>query len=122
MLLDKISKMDSHVLRGLMVAGVGLVGSVVALFGHISAAQFMAKALPVIDSADVLLGAAGLAWAAYARVNLPNPPLSNGAIVRRDAAVAAGKLQTREPTIAPAPALDNKPPAGNDRPTSKETI
>lgn len=80
-MLDKIAKLDAAVIRALLVAVAGLIGVVLSFFG-IDEAAFGQKAERVIDALSMVLIAGGLAWAAYARVNLPTPPISDSAVTK----------------------------------------
>lgn len=78
-MLEKIAKLDAAVIKALLLAFVGLIGVVAGLFG-VDEVAFGAKASRLVDSISTLLIAGGLAWAAYARVNLPTPPISDKAV------------------------------------------
>lgn len=97
-MLEKMLKMDSQVLRALLLAAVGFVGVVGSLFG-LDEAVFNASAGRVLESFLTLITAVGIGWAWYARTKLPNPPLSEAAVTktadllatqRYEAAVKAG--------------------------------
>lgn len=81
MVLQKISKLDAGVIRGLLVASSGLIGQIAVLFG-VDEKLFNEHAGKIIDSIPPLWIALGLLWAGYARINLPNPPLSKKAVKR----------------------------------------
>lgn len=90
-MLEKIAKLDSLVLRGLAVALIGLIGKILALAG-VDEMVFSAKASEIVDAALTLITSAGVLYAAYARINHPNPPLSDKAVERTEQLIAAGKL------------------------------
>jgi hypothetical protein len=88
--------LQSGVIRGLLVAAVGLLGSILGLFG-VSEVAFAAKGAQVVDALSNFLIASGVAYATYARVALPTPPITEGAAaatVARQAQAdeAAGRL------------------------------
>lgn len=79
--MDKISKLDSNVIRGLLVAIVGLIGSVLHACG-LDSSLFSERAEPIVDAICTLITAIGTAWAMYARLFLPTPPLTDEALLR----------------------------------------
>lgn len=87
-MLAKIFMLESGVIRGLLVAFVGLLGSVAALFGA-NATAFGAKAGPIIDGVSALLTAGGLMYAAWTRTTKPNPPLTDTAVIATSARLEA---------------------------------
>lgn len=93
-MLEKISKLDSQVLRALFVAAAGLIGTIASYFG-VSEEVFGRESGRLVDALLLLLSTGGIAWAAYARISKPNPPLSDQALVRTEEMVQEGKLQTR---------------------------
>lgn len=80
-MLEKIAMLDSLVLRGLAVALIGLIGKVLALFG-LNEILFSTKASAIVDAALTVITAAGVVYAAYARINHPNPPISDAAVAK----------------------------------------
>lgn len=90
-MLEKIAKLDSLVLRGLAVALIGLIGKILALAG-VDEMVFSAKASDIVDAALTVITTAGVLYAAYARINHPNPPLSDAAVEKTQALIDAGKL------------------------------
>ncbi len=80
-MLEKILLLESGVIRGLLVAFVGLVGSLASLFG-VDEALFGAKAGPIVDGIVALLAAGGLFYAAWARATKPNPPITETAVAK----------------------------------------
>lgn len=90
-MLEKIAKLDSLVLRGLAVALIGLIGKILSLAG-VDEMLFSAKANEIVDAALTVLTTAGVLYAAYARINRPNPPLSDAAVAKTQQMVAEGKL------------------------------
>jgi hypothetical protein len=91
-MLEKFAKLDSLVLRGLLVAAVGFIGVVLSLFG-VSEGMFSEKAMKVVDAGMTLLTAVGLLYAANARINKPNPPLSDKAVAETARMVQDGTLK-----------------------------
>jgi hypothetical protein len=70
---------------------VGFIGVVLSLFG-VSEGMFSEQAMKVVDAGMALLTAVGLLYAANARINKPNPPLSDAAIAKTEQMIAEGKL------------------------------
>lgn len=87
--MDKISKLDSQVIRGLLVAIVGLVGSILSAFG-VDSALFSERAGPIIDALCTLITALGTGWAMYARLFLPTPPITDSAAVKTEERLRQG--------------------------------
>jgi hypothetical protein len=92
-MLDKIAKLDAAVIRALLVAAVGVLGVVLGFFG-VNEDVFNAQAARFVDALSLLFTAGGVAWAAWARINLPNPPLSDKAVTKSQAMVT--KSQSTE--------------------------
>lgn len=92
-MLDKIAKLDSQVVRAMLVAIVGMVTSLIAGFG-LDTTELTTKSQAIIDGIGNALTAFGVAWGLWARINNPNPPLSDKAVVKTEQMVAQGKLQT----------------------------
>jgi hypothetical protein len=90
-MLEKIAKLDSLVLRGLAVALIGLIGKILALAG-VDEMLFSAKASEIVDAVLTVITAAGVLYAAHARINKPNPPLSDAAVVKTQQMIDEGKL------------------------------
>lgn len=80
-MLQKIALMDAAVIRGLLVAVVGLLGLVLSFFG-VDENLFSDKAERVVDALMLVLTAGGLFWAGWARVSLPTPPVSDKAVAK----------------------------------------
>lgn len=76
--MDNIAKLDSQVVRALLVAIAGLIGTVASFFG-INEATFGEAAGRIIDAVCLLLTAGGAFWAMWARLYLPTPPLTDAA-------------------------------------------
>lgn len=95
-MLEKIAKLDAAVVRALLVAVVGLIGTVLSFFG-IDEAAFGEKGGRLVDGISTLLIAAGVFWAMYARINQPTPPLSDNAVAKTQQLIAQGKLQETKP-------------------------
>lgn len=81
-MLDKIAKLDSGIIRALLIAGAAFIGGILRLFGVVDEKSFNENAIHVIDLLITFLGAAAGLYIAYARINLPNPPLSDSAVVK----------------------------------------
>lgn len=77
-MLKQISMMEAGVIRGLLVAIVGVLGLVLRLFG-VDVDAFSDKAEQFIDALMALLAAGGLFYAGYSRVTKPTPPISDEA-------------------------------------------
>jgi hypothetical protein len=90
-MLEKIAKLDSLVLRGLAVALIGLIGKILALAG-VDEMLFSTKASEIVDALLTVITAAGVLYAGYARINKPNPPLSDSAVAKTEQMIADGKL------------------------------
>lgn len=108
MLLAKIAKLDSHTVRGLLVALFGGLSTLAIVVFHISQTKYEAFAQIFIDTTCSLITVVGGFYALWARISLPNPPLSDTAVKKIDEAVASGKLQTR-PTVPLATPQPEKP-------------
>lgn len=94
-MLEQIAKLDSLVLRGLAVAAIGLIGKILSLCG-VDETLFSVKASEIVDAALTLITAGGVAYAAYARINHPNPPLSESAVVKTQAMLEVQKQERSE--------------------------
>lgn len=81
-MLDKIAKLDSGIIRALLVAGAAFIGGILRLFGVVDEKSFNDTAIHVIDLGITFLGAAAGLYIAYARINLPTPPLSDAAVLK----------------------------------------
>jgi hypothetical protein len=84
--------LQSGVIRGLLAALVGLVGSILGIFG-VPEAAFAAKGAQVVEALSNFLIAAGVVYAAWARVSLPTPPLTQTAEAKTIARQAAADEQ-----------------------------
>jgi hypothetical protein len=80
-MLEKIFLLESGVIRGLLVALVGLAGVIASMFG-IDQALFNAKASQLVDALNVVLVAGGVFYAGWARATKPNPPITDGAVAK----------------------------------------
>lgn len=74
--MDKIPWYKSNTLRGLLVAAITLI----AQKAGIADAVGDADAAKLVDLALGLVEGAAMAYAAYARVRHPTPPVSNAAV------------------------------------------
>lgn len=90
-MLEVIAKMDSAVIRALLVAAVGVIGMILSFLG-VDGSRFGENAEKFIDALLLLLSTGGIAWAAYARLMKPTPPLTETAKAETIRQVAAGKL------------------------------
>jgi hypothetical protein len=90
-MLEKIAKLDSLVLRGLAVALIGLIGKILSLAG-VDEMVFSTKASEIVDALLTVITTAGVLYAAYARINKPNPPLSDAAVAKTQEMVDDGRL------------------------------
>jgi hypothetical protein len=90
-MLEKISKLDSAVLRALLVAFVGLVGAILRAFG-VGSEMFDKSAMELVDQVMLFITACAVLYAAYARISKPNPPLSDRAVTETQRLVDEGKL------------------------------
>ena len=91
-MLEKISKLDSQVLRALLVVFIGLVGAIMRAFG-IGDESFSKAALEIVDQLILFVAAVAALYAAYARVAKPNPPLSDAAVRETQRLLDEGKLK-----------------------------
>lgn len=91
-MLEKFAKLDSLVLRGLAVALIGLIGKILALFG-LDEMLFSTKASEIVDALLTVITAAGVLYAAHARINKPNPPLSDKAVEETARMLQDGSLK-----------------------------
>lgn len=89
--LDKLSKLKSETLRAIAITAIPVFGMIVGAFGW-DEGIFSAKAALVIDRVLALWTALGLAYIADARINKPNPPLSDKAVDATMRLVDEGKL------------------------------
>jgi hypothetical protein len=81
-MLEKIAKLDAAVVKALLLAFAGLLGTLLDTVGLIDPTTFGVKAAGIVDAVSNFLIAVGLAWAMYARVNLPTPPISDTAVAK----------------------------------------
>lgn len=91
-MLEIIKKLDSGTVRGLIVATIPLLVLIASFFG-IDEAVFQAQLEGWGEKLVALVSLLGIAWAAYARVFKPTPPLTEKALQETQRMVAAGKLQ-----------------------------
>lgn len=90
-MLEKIAMLDSRVLRALLVAFAGLVGAILRAFG-VGSDLFEKNIMELIDQVMLVLTTLAVVYAAYARINHPNPPLSDTAVEKTQQMIADGKL------------------------------
>lgn len=79
-MLDKIAKLDAHVIRALLVVFVGFIGTVGGTLGFLDPDKFSAAALKIVEGISELLIGLGVAYAWYARTYMPTPPISDHAV------------------------------------------
>lgn len=106
-MLDFFSKLDSNVLRGLLVAVASLVGLIVNSVFNISEEAWGEKAEKIIDAVIQIIALGGAIWAGYARINQPNPNLSVTANEKEAKMVAEGKIPEH---LATKGVVDAMPP------------
>jgi hypothetical protein len=79
--MEKLPWYKSNTLRGLLVAGLALIAQKLGIadaFGDADAAKVVDLAMGVVESL-------ALAYAAYARISQPTPPVTDLAIARTNA-------------------------------------
>jgi hypothetical protein len=96
--MNPIAWLESGVLKGLLVAGAGLVGVILSFFG-VDEALFNKDAARLIDALSTLLAAAGVVYAAYARATKPNPPITEGAANKQAVRIEEEKRLVRSPWL-----------------------
>jgi hypothetical protein len=77
-MLEIIKKLDSGTVRGLIVATIPLIVLIASFFG-VDEALFSTQLEGIGEKIVALVSLAGVAWAAYARVFKPTPPLTETA-------------------------------------------
>jgi len=87
--MDNIAKLDSQVVRALLVAIAGLAGIIASYFG-ISEEVFNEQAVRIIDAACLIMTTGGAAWAMWARLYLPTPPLTDAAAAKTEDRIRQG--------------------------------
>jgi hypothetical protein len=80
-MLDKIAKLDAAVVKALLVAIVGLIGSILGALG-VNEDAFGTRAAVIVEALSNVLIAFGVFWGLYARINLPTPPVSDAAVAK----------------------------------------
>ena len=78
-MLERVPVLDSQVIRGLIVAGVGVVGVICSFFGVDEALFSSEKVSKLADGVATLATLIGVLWASWARVTKPTPPLTKAA-------------------------------------------
>lgn len=101
-MLEVIKKLDSATIRGLIVATIPLLVLIASFFG-VDEALFQAKLEGLGEKLVALVSLAGVAWAAYARLFKPTPPLTETAKAKTAEMVAQEKLN-----VDSAPITSNK--------------
>lgn len=92
-MLDKIAKLDSTTVKALLVAILGIVVSLVGAFG-LDTTAITERSQAIIDAIGNAVTGFAVAYALWARITRPNPPLSDQAVVKTKVMVAEGKLAT----------------------------
>lgn len=82
-MLDKISKLDSGTIRGLIVATIPLLVLLASLFG-IDEAVFKVQLEEYGEKIVALITLFGIAYAAYARAFKPSPPITDVAMKKTE--------------------------------------
>lgn len=77
--MDIMSFLNSGVLRALGVAAIGFLALIAHMFFGKDAAAFTASATQLLDGGLAVVVAGAIAYAAYARAKLANPPLTQSA-------------------------------------------
>jgi hypothetical protein len=95
-MLEVIKKLDSATIRGLIVATIPLLVLIASFFG-IDEAIFQAKLEGIGEKLVALVSLLGVAWAAYARIFQPTPPLSETARDKTAQMLLDGKLKETAP-------------------------
>lgn len=90
-MLEVIKKLDSATIRGLLVATIPLLVLIASFFG-IDEAIFQAKLEGIGEKIVALVSLLGVAWAAYARIFQPTPPLTETAKIKTAQMLSEGKL------------------------------
>ena len=91
-MLQIIKALDSATIKGLIVATIPLLVLIASFFG-IDEAVFKAELEGWGEKIVALVSLAGVAWAAYARVLQPTPPLSETAQIKTRQMIASGQLK-----------------------------
>jgi hypothetical protein len=87
-MLEKISMLDSQVIRALLLAITGLVGLILSFFG-VDEGWFSERATRVVDAVLLIITTGGVLWAGYARRYLPTPPITDTAVAKTEAKMAS---------------------------------
>lgn len=96
-MLDVIKKLDAATIKALAAATIPLLALIATLFG-IDEKAFNMKADQVVQILLALVTLGGIAWAAWARLFKPTPPLTQTALDKTRALIAKGELD-----VLPAP-------------------
>jgi hypothetical protein len=88
--MNQIGFLDSGVIRGLLIATLGLAGAIAGLFG-INEQLFNEKGAHLVDMLSAFIAAAGLIYAAHQRATKPNPPITDGAAEKTAARIDSEK-------------------------------
>jgi len=86
--MNMIGKLDSQVIRAVLVALAGLVGLILRKFG-VADESFDQAARDIIDALLLLLTTGSVLYAGYARAYKPTPPITETAKVATEARAAA---------------------------------
>lgn len=95
-MLEVIKKLDSATIKALAVATLPLLALIGTFFG-VDEAVFNVKATAIVERILALVTLGGVAWAAWARLFQPTPPLTETAKQKTAEAIANGKLEVTTP-------------------------
>jgi hypothetical protein len=79
-MLEKIGLLESHTMRGLLVALVAFLGVAASLLFHVDEKLFNQDGAKLIDAFMTLFTLASLVYAGHARATRASPPLTNAAV------------------------------------------
>jgi len=94
-MLEIMKKLDSGTIRGLIVATIPLLVIIASLFG-VDESVFQAKLEGWGEKIVAIVALGGVAYAAYARVFNPTPPISETAARKTEALIAQQKVPQEE--------------------------
>lgn len=80
--MKQISATDSQVIKACAIACVGLIGLVASFFGG-DASKIEMDGEKLVNAGLLVLTTGSVAWAMYARITKPNPPISGGAVQKQ---------------------------------------
>jgi hypothetical protein len=97
-----LTGLDSNVLRGLLVAVASLIGLIVNSIFNISEDAWGEKAEKIIDAVIQIVALGGALWAGYARINMPNPNLTEAAKAKEVQLIERGKIPVEKASVEAA--------------------